>query len=241
MENWFNRRKTFYSQRKKRCYKKGAAVKVLLDETSDEEKLKLLDHIFSCPECNAEFEALREIWIKGKDILHDLEKMKFTKENANRLKKIAKKEIKTLKYRKRAKRSLLFHPKKIIAIASGIVIVVIISLFVLLRESSIVELERKIEPGKFEVIEPWGKIINSFILFRWTLIHEAEDYTLEILDNGLESFYRKEHIKNESFKLPEDIFIRLAKRKTYFWKVIANLENDQKIESEFAKFHIKNN
>jgi len=240
MENWFNPLKTFYLQRKKHCYKKGAAVKVFLDETSNKEKFELLDHIFICPDCNAEFEELRGIWVKGKDILTELEKIKFTKRNTNQIKKIAAMEIKRLKSRKRAKMGSFFHPKKTFAIASGIIIIVLITLIFQSRGPGRIDMEREINTGSFEVIEPWDEIHNTFILFRWTPIKEAKDYTLEILDSGLETFYHLEQIKSENFMLPEEIFIRLTKEEIYFWKVIANLENDKKIESEFGKFYINN-
>lgn len=241
MENWLNRLKNFDLKRRKRCYKKGAAIKVFLDETSNEEKFKLLDHIFNCPECSIEFESLKEIWTKGKDVLLELDKEKLTQENAGQIKRIAAKEIKTLKSQRRTKRSPLFLPKKIFAIGSGIIIVFIISLFFLIRGPKEIELERQISRGNIEVIEPWDEIHKSPILFRWTPIKEAKYYILEILDSSLETFYRKEKILSDSFILPEETFIRLMKRKTYFWKVIANLENDQKIESEFGKFYISNN
>lgn len=241
MENWLNHIKKFDLKRRKSCYKKGAAIKVFLDETNNEEKFKLLNHIFNCPECGIEFESVKEIWTKGKDILLELEKEKFTKENAKQIKKIAKKEIRTLKSKKTTKRITFFHLKKFPAIATGIIIVFIISLFFLIRGPKDIELERKINRGNIEAIEPWGEIHKSSIFFRWTPIKEAKNYTLEILDSGLETFYRKEQIKAENFILPEEIFIRLTKRETYFWKVIANMENDQKIESEFGKFYINNN
>lgn len=241
MENWKNLLRKVNLWKKKGCSKKEASVKVFLDETDHKEKFKLLDHIFSCQECFAEFEDLKEIWTKENDILLGLGKGKLTKENALQLKQLAEREITTLKSKEKAGKNFLFLPKKIIAVALGIFAVFLVSLFIQIKDRENTTLQRHVDQRNFEVSEPWGEINESKIFFRWPLIRDAKSYALEILDSGLDTFYYREGIKSSQFILPDEIYASFIKDKTYFWKVIATLKNSQKIESEFGKFLIKSN
>ncbi|MFQ6081912.1 MAG: anti-sigma factor family protein [Candidatus Aminicenantia bacterium] len=225
--------------KKKGCCEKEALIKAFLNEISVQEKFELLDHISVCPECSSYFEALREIWTKEKDILGALDRIEFTEEDTEQLKKLAKQEIRKLKSQAREEKRPIFYGKKILAAVTGAAfIIVIISIFVLLKGPREIELERKTNQWNIELIEPRGEINKSFLMFNWTPVKGVRNYTLEILDRGLETFYQAKQIKAESFRLPEEVFKRLEKGEIYFWKVVAELENNQKIESDFGKFKV---
>lgn len=224
---------------KKNCPKKEASVRVFLDETCNEEKFRLLDHIFSCPECLSEFENLREVWRKGNDILSELDKEFFMDEKASLLTKIAAVEIKKLKSQKRIKKHFLLPPKKIFAAALGIMLIVSLFILIKLKNPGPITIQRQADRRNFSVIAPWGEIHQPKILFQWTPLQNVKKYDLEILDDGLDIFYQTEDILTNSFILPEEIRIRLSEEKTYFWKIVATLKNSQKIESEMGKFIIK--
>ena len=238
MINLSNILKGFYPRRRSGCSEKDALIKVFLEDTKIEEKFRLLDHIFTCQSCNSVFDEAREVWAKENAILNELDRMDLSEEDMEILKRFSKQEIKKLKSQAGWKKRMFFKPRSIPAVAAGIIIVTVFSLFLLLKDNRKIELERRVGQLEIQLIEPKGDIHNSFMVFNWTPIKGAESYTLEIFDRRLGMFYRTYKIKSESFVLPEEIFEQLKKGMTYFWKVTAVMENKQGIESKFTKFKI---
>jgi hypothetical protein len=230
--------KGFYPKRRSGCSEKDALIKVFLEDTKIEEKFRLLDHIFTCPSCSSVFNEVREVWAKENGILNKLERIDLSEENIEILKRFSKQEIKKLKSQAGWKKSVFFKPRSIPVAAAGIIIVIVFSVFLLLKDNREIEIERKVGQLEIQLIDPKGDIHNSFLVFCWTPIKEADSYTLEIFDRELGMFYRTYKIKSESFVLPEEIFEQLKKGMTYFWKVTAVMENNQGIESKFTKFKI---
>lgn len=223
------------SLKRKNCKERNAVIKVFLDETGTEAKFKYLDHIFNCPQCSREFDALLEVWREEKSILKGIENKTLTKEQENRMRKTAVHELKKLKPRTGPGKLLPISPRKFLAAAAGIIAVVLISWFSFNTPENIV-VERNFQNSVFDVIEPMGPVANNFIVFRWDSIKGAKHYTLEILDQGLETFYRRPDITQNKFTLPEEIFIRLDNGKNYYWKITAELGTNRNIESELGKF-----
>jgi hypothetical protein len=221
--------------KRKKCRERNAVIKVFLDETGTDAKFKYLDHIFNCPQCSRDFDALLEVWRGEESILKDVEKKALTKEKENRIRKLAAHELKKLKARRGSGKLLPLSPPKILAAAAGIIAVVLISWFSFDNPGNIV-IERNSQSRVFDVIAPIGPVADNGIVFRWNSIEEARTYSLEILDQGLEPFYRSRDITQNRFTLPGDIFSRLEKNKNYYWKVIAEVGANQKIESELGKF-----
>lgn len=220
------------------CDKKDMTVKVFLRETDREEKFRLLDHIFSCAECLTEFNVLIEIWRKESS-LGDMELEQIIEQvGITPIESIAKKELKTLKQEARKRKHTLFSPRNIAA-AAAVLIAVLVSIYIAkLTRPELMPLEREVGSQIFRTIEPEGAIDNSPILFQWNPVKGAREYTIEVLDDGLEMIYRKERILVPSFALPDKIYSQLQVSRTYFWKVIATLDSEKSIESEFGKFYL---
>lgn len=236
---YFCRLRSLFINRKKRCHSKKIPVTVFLDETSEEEKSELLDHIFSCSKCFNEFIYLKEIWFKGGQILIGKEEQNLSKEDALRLKKLATREISAIKSQGHSRHGLIIHPKRLVAAAGMMIVILSVALFIQFGRQNRSGVERRINETTFSVIAPWGKTSKPVLKFRWEPQYGARNYTLEILDITLDSIFKQEGIETTEYVLPERIYNRLLKRKTYFWKVTAVLENRQEIESEFAKFIIE--
>lgn len=236
---YFCRLRSLFSKRKKHCHSKKIPVTVFLDETSEEEKSELLDHIFSCSKCFNEFIHLKEIWFKGGQILIGREEQNLSKEDVLRLRKLAAQEVSAIESRRSSRRGLVLLPKRLVAVAGTMLIILSVALFIQFGRQNRSGLERRINETTFSVIAPWGKISEPVLKFRWEPQYRAKFYTLEILDITLDSFFKQEGIETTEYVLPERIYNRLMKGKTYFWKVTAVLENRQEIESEFAKFNIE--
>jgi len=241
MKNWRNLIKKILFRKKENYHEKKALTEVFMKETSVEEKYKLLDHIFSCPQCQTDFEAIKEVWKKGKDISNQLERIELSKQDTLYIKKFAKKEIKKLKSQKRKKGRLFLHRKSIPVVAAAGTLILISAILTLLivKGPHQNEFQRRIGQWNIKLLEPHGEVEKSAITFSWFPVKEAKDYTLEILDRGLETIYISPEIKNESYILPRKIYNRLKKGEIYFWKITAFFQNNQKLESDLSKFKIK--
>jgi hypothetical protein len=235
---YFCRLRSLFFNRKKGCHSKRISVAVFLDETPEEEKSELLDHIFSCSKCFDEFIHLKEIWSKGSQILMGREEQNLSRRDALRLKKLATREVRAIKSRGHSRPGLLSHPKRLAAAAGTIVVIVSVAFFIQFGRLDRSGLERRINKTTFSVIAPWGKTGEPVLKFRWKPQSRAQNYTLEILDIALDPIFKQKGIETTEYVLPERIYDSLLEGKTYFWKVTAVLENRQEIESEFAKFII---
>ena len=228
------------SNKKMNCQEKNALIKAFMEETGIQERYRLFDHIFSCPQCNADFDAVKEVWKKGKNLASKLDGKEFLIKNVPQLKEIAVQEIKKLQAQRKRGKVFLPYVKRIpVAIAGVALLVFAVLTLVVFKGSEVSEFQRRIDQWNVRLVEPRGEIEKSSITFKWTPVKEVKSYTLEILDKGLETVYVRRKIKNESYVLSKKVYNRLQNGKVYFWKVTANFKNNQKIESDLVKFQIK--
>jgi hypothetical protein len=220
------------------CDKSDAVVEVFLKETGQEEKFRFLDHIFSCPVCLSEFKVLKEIWSKEKPLWNEELAQKLKQTQREQVKSISNEAIKVLKQEKKSRKNLPLSPKNIAAVTVVFMAAVLIVYVATQRLPEQIPIEREVGSEIFKTIEPEGAVSKLPILFRWHPVQGAREYAIEVLDKGLEVIYRKEGIQVASFALPDRIYAQLQLSQTYFWKVIASMDDGKNIESEFGKFHL---
>ena len=219
------------------CGHRDAAVQVFLEETDPEVKAELLRHILSCPECGSEFEAVRAVWTRSEEILEPIEQDgQLPVDASERLKSLARDELKSLRLLRRARKRSAFGLKYVIGGAAAILLIILTALFIPSRFSRNVFQERTSSDKGFAVFQPWNLTRQRPVVFRWQSLAQADHYELEILDLGLETVFSQGGITSAQYSLPEEVFFRLHKGRTYFWKVKAHLKGGQSLESEFGKF-----
>ena len=233
--NRYKRQKTGINRSSKDLDK---TVKVFLKETDQKEKFRLLDHIFSCPECLAEFSVLKEVWKKEKSQIDTQLVRTLEKAKSKQIKSVAKTELRALKQAQKLRESKFFSAFNIATVAAVLIAAVLTIYLTTHNRADQIPLEREVGSETFRIIEPEGAIDTLSILFRWSPVKDAREYTIEVLDDGLETIYRKEGILLPSFALPDKIFTKLQVSRTYFWKVSAVLDSEKSIESEFGKFYL---
>jgi len=222
------------------CNHEAMTVKVFLKETDQEEKFKILDHIFSCPKCSAEFIVLRDVWKKGKTLMDPELKQKLEQAKSGQVQSAAKKEMKALKKESQSWQRSRVGPMNI-AVVAAVLIALVLTVYVITQnQPEQFNLEREVGSEAFRTIDPEGAIIDLPILFRWSPVQDAQEYAIEVMDQGLEMIYRKEHILVPSFALPDKITSQLQVSETYFWKVVAILQGEKILESEMGKFYLAN-
>ena len=97
------------------------------------------------------------------------------------------------------------------------------------------------EVGKYriELIEPTGEIKKTPIVFKWKKVKGVEYYIFELLDEELNLVWESSQLSNNKVLLPQNLMSSLIKKKAYFWKVTAFLNNGQKIESNTQYFELE--
>ncbi len=218
------------------CTNRQAVVRLYLDETGSEEKARLLDHVFHCPECRLLFFALKDLWKQEKVLSEEICSLNLNKEEIRKLQAAARSEIRKLKNRKPAGRKIRIFLKP--ASAVGVVLLVIASLLITLKPSRSPNIERTSRPSGFQIVEPWGKTAANSLQFQWSPVSGVRFYSLVIYDEELVPVYRKDLLRRESFTPPAEIISALKAGKLYFWKVVAHFKNNRRFESEIAKFRI---
>lgn len=222
---------------KRGCGHRDAAVQVFLEETDPKDKAELLRHILSCPECGSAFEAVRTVWTRSAEILKPIEQDgQLPADASERLKCLARDEIKSLRLLRRARRRSAFSLKYVFGGAAAILLIVLTALFVRSRFPRYVFQERTSSDRGFVVFQPWNLTRQRPVVFRWKSLAQADHYELEILDLGLERVFSQGGITSSLYSLPEGVYLRLQKGRTYFWKVTAHLKDGQSLKSEFGKF-----
>lgn len=228
-----------FLKRREDCPEKDVLIKAFLDELEIGDKFKLLDHVFSCPECFLEFQSLKDIWRKTRSLSSALKIIPPTEIARKNIINLAEMEIQKLKTHVKDKNKIFHGWQKISALGASIGILALIAIVLVSRGPRETAIERKGTLGQIMLLEPKGEIKKPGLIFSWSAIEEADRYRLEIFDKGLDLFYKKEQIGQNQFILPEHVFRGLNKGEIYFWKVTAHLKDSQEFESDFSKFVIK--
>ena len=208
-----------------------------MNELTDDEKFKILNHLCACSECQFEFHVLREVSIPGKVLTRDLATLAGNRQNLASLTKLAQNEIERLKSRTRTERKSFWPSKRwAVGISGAVVVLGTILSLTLLRRTPEYGVERNMSPLGITLLKPQGQVPFSHLVFNWTIQEKVKYYSLEILDQGLQTVYGVDLIREDIFSLPDEILRRLKSGDIYFWKITATTENDERIESNLAKF-----
>ncbi|MBP1766336.1 MAG: hypothetical protein H6P98_451 [Candidatus Aminicenantes bacterium] len=222
---------------RKGCSRGDSAARVFLEETGTEERALLLHHILTCPECHNNFAAVRAVWVKSGEILKPIEpEARFQAGDARRLKALAGDEIKRLRSLRRRGRRSADRLRYVLAGAAAVLLIIGAALLFRDPFSRYGLQERTAGDRTFIVLQPWDLVRQRPLVFRWKSLAQVGHYELEILDPGLATVYRQGGIALSWYSLPEEIYARLQRGRTYFWKVTAYLGDGQAVESEFGKF-----
>jgi len=148
------------------CQEKNALIKAFMEETGIQERYRLFDHIFSCPQCNADFDAVKEVWKKGKNLASKLDGKEFLIKNVPQLKEIAVQEIKKLQAQRKRGKVFLPYVKRIpVAIAGVALLVFAVLTLVVFKGSEVSEFQRRIDQWHIKLLEPRGEVERSSIIF----------------------------------------------------------------------------
>ncbi|MEW5901003.1 MAG: hypothetical protein AB1715_06025 [Acidobacteriota bacterium] len=214
-------------------------IRAFSDRLPVEKQFKLLDHVFSCSCCRVEFLALKEVWVESRELAAALGELAADEGTKERLKDLASREIQRLKEAS-GKRYPAFWRRTIRpAVAMAGALLLLVAVIFLLRGPRETALERTSLPWRMDLIEPKGEVAGAELAFRWTSPTGVQSYRLEIFDRGLERIYESDLLAAPIHILPEKGRLHLRPGEVYFWKIVALFDGDQSLESDFAKFVIR--
>jgi hypothetical protein len=89
------------------------------------------------------------------------------------------------------------------------------------------------------LVEPSGKVQEPPEFFVWTAYEGAAEYTFELIDDELNTLFIDHEAKESKLVLPNEVVKKLERGRTYVWKVLAEDEDSNILESERTYFEIK--
>jgi len=188
-------------------------VRVVTEEAGRKERARILDHVAGCGECAPLLKSL--LRLSG-------EVDRLTGKAGLR----------------QGPKPLLSRRAALWALAGLIGLTVVSYSVIRLAERPVV---RGTSVIQVRLISPkqGAALIAGDIELGWEAVPKASRYTVELFDASLEKIWRSGSLTGTKLKLPEDARGIVLKGETYFWKVLAVLEDGQEFASKLAEFSVQ--
>ena len=82
-------------------------------------------------------------------------------------------------------------------------------------------------------------LAGADIELRWEAVPKAAGYRVELFDKSLAKLWGSAALTEVRLRLPAEARATLREGETYFWRVTATLDDDQKLQSKLAEFSIR--
>ena len=180
-------------------------------------KDEIIDHISDCSDCAREFEFIRQVRTREKELAA---------------------EIRKCTRQRRPPILFLSRPLRSYAVGIMMIAIVISGVFVF-------NLDRAEDEGRSrstmipEAVSPSGPVETPpHLTFRWKPVLRAVSYVVEIYDESLQPVWEGPPVSTTAATLPDPIRETLLGDKNYYWSVLA-LDSEGNIsESTFEAFSV---
>jgi hypothetical protein len=222
------------------CVSHKTFIQIFLGDLKPDKKAKIVDHIFSCPECRMKFETLNSLTRKFREKEKELPAEALTAADARELRKATRLKLREMKksLKQPARFYLARRPVLILAVSSAVVIVCL-SVLVYLKSPLGQKTFRAPEGKKLALIEPRGRIKSVPTILNWRPIERADGYIIKIVDEDLKTIFKGDAEK-PPYILNEGIWEKFAREKKYIWAIHAYDDNNNIIAQAKAYFIIEN-
>ncbi len=187
------------------------------DTTTRAAKNKIVDHISSCSNCAQEFEFIKDVRDKEKEVAAG---------------------IWALTKNRRPPLPIFSRPLWNFALGM-LMIAIVISGIIMFRHDGAQNEGRNRSTTIPEALAPSGHVkALPFLIFRWKPVIRAVSYVVEVYNESLEAVWESPPVSTTSMTLPGPIRETLSGDKKYYWLVQA-LDSEGKIgESRFEAFSV---
>ena len=207
------------------CPSPELLLKSLRFRISKRKNRKIIKHLFSCVHCSREFEFMIET----------IKKEKETDQEIGQLFLQSPDEKKPSKRNNSVPVSSI--PKKLSYLTTGIVIIVLFSIFMLKTQK--VPQFRRTRASPLQIVFPNEiKLQLPQLYFKWDTGQKSDYYIIEIFDETLLPIWRSDKLTISPFYPTEDLLVRLEYEKTYFWMVTSYGKNKKISESRLVDFFL---
>jgi len=238
---------------KKGCPDSDALIRSFSEETSENEKIQVIDHITTCGLCYKKFEAVRQILKGSKNMALRFEGMPLSEADVKELKQRAQDRIHELERHEISmpKPSFgekiigFFRLKPALSYASAVaaICIMIAAAIILFKVPPSIKDEtlRGSEKETIQMISPIGELEKFPLSFKWKALPEVKEYQIVLLDEELNRIWTSEKTEKTEMLIPSAVQNKLRKEKTYYWKVVIFLEDGTRKESELQNFRVAEN
>ncbi len=193
-----------------KCPDHDVFIGAFMRELPPDELEAFVEHLLVCKKCKLKFDALTDLSKELKDYEGDVNwtTAELKKEAFSRLKGFAGHNTPISLW-------------KLAPIAALLIAVVAVGLYFLMLQPPVTE---RGAPGiNLELTHPPVSVDNAPERFEWTAVRGADNYKFELIDDELNTIFRKSTDEDKTFLiLPQDVRKSLQKGHTYVWKVTAD-------------------
>ena len=238
---------------KKSCPDIVVLARSFSTETSENEKIKIIDHISSCGNCFKKFEMLRQILKGSKKLADQFEGLSLSEAEVKELKQRAQNRIHEFESHENQEEKVnpiqkfiaTFKTKPALKYGTAIAGVFIVALAAFF----VTKIPRTLQEGalrgeKLEsilLISPKGELVETPTKFQWASVAGAKEYQVVLLDVELTRIWISENTESNVISIPSKVRNRLQKEKVFYWKVVLLLEDGTKKESDLQKLILTEN
>jgi hypothetical protein len=230
------------------CPSEDAILRSFTTEISEEEKLRLIDHVADCAACRPKFQAAREILKGAKTLAAEFEGQSLSESEVTALRRHAQEKLHELEAspnsgKKRSPtKSLksLFFRYRYASVAAGILMVFLAVLIVVQSTHKVSDTLIRGEAGSAVNLEaPRGIQEMRPSVFRWAPYPGAGEYEVRLMNEKLDVVWTSGKIKTSQVGFPDVLLVTLEKGAVYYWKVSVYLEDGSIVDSQLQQFILK--
>jgi len=193
--------------------------------SSQAEKDAIVDHLSQCHSCAQEFDFLRQLSDRERELAKTLENIRGSQ---HRGRFILRKVLSAVFPR--------FEKRYAIVLLLGIGMIAGV---LMLRHGLGHNNGRGKTPPPLWLIQPLGRVPGaSPLIFKWEPLPEPATYVIDLYDEALNQIWEGPKLMVSASALPASAMRTLARNKTYYWTVTAYDQNGNKRESELRPFFL---
>lgn len=230
------------------CPSEDDILKSFTPEMSEEEKLRIADHVTECGACRWKFEAAREMLKGAKALAAELEGQALSGNETAELHQRALEKIRKLEggSEKAERKSFsdnlrsFFFQYRYASVVAGLVMVALAAWLVLRSpQAGRDDVMRGREGFVIALESPRGIQEGIPTLFRWRSSREGGEAEVRVLNEELDVIWTSGRVRMTPIEFPAPLAEIIKKDAVYYWKVIVYQDDGRIDESDLQEFRLK--
>ena len=228
----------------RKCPKDGALIALFMNELLPRETEKLFRHLAACSRCTVRFNVLRQVKRDLQPQVDSFADAFGADEGASLLRVAAGQKIRSLDHKPAGTRPTTFlRPLGMLTgLRFAIGFIAVLAVVTTGAYLSWAKLQMRSElrsPSlKIALLEPVGTVPSAPGIFRWTPVTNAEEYSIELIDDTLVRVHSGSTFLITESTLPAAARSKLVKGRPYVWSISAYDADGNLVTTKSASFTI---